>query len=266
MTEVWLGDKSFKDLNMVLLKGSQHPILPESVDRSLYIAGRNGLYDLGADLGAKAFELSCAFVNLQSAVSLQQSIRMLAKHITDDRGKPRTFELKFDTEPDKFYYARYSGNLPIERLVEYGEFTLPLVAYDPVAYQTELSTEITWDSMISMDNDSITYDDTFSFTINENDQVQVNNAGIETSPIISLLGSWDSLNISSNGKTFVYNNPFSGSLIIDNEKMIVKAGTASMLKNVSGDFIELKNGMNTVSFSGTDIDVSVSFIFRNKYM
>ncbi|WP_424765691.1 phage tail domain-containing protein [Paenibacillus sp. sgz302251] len=266
MTEVWLGDKSFTELGLVLLKDNQRPILPQTIDRTVLISGKNGAYDFGSDLGVRQFDLGCAFVKTKSTAELQLAIRQLIRHLLDDKGRPKTLELKFSTESDKMYYVRYSGDMPIERIAEYGTFTLPLVAFDSYAYQTELSTEITWDSELSMDSD-ITFDDEFVFTINGQTTINVNNFGyVSVSPVIEINGSFANINISANGKTFVYSEAFSGVMKIDNDKMTVKAGNTNLLVNSSGDFVELIPGINEIDITGTDVDASVSFIFRAKFM
>lgn len=92
------------------------------------------------------FALPLEFIGCANRQALQARIREFAAFLLDSDGRPRTMRLTFDTEPELFYNVRYSGRLPVRRLMEAGIFTLPLVAVDPWAYATEettVTTEIT---------------------------------------------------------------------------------------------------------------------------
>jgi len=133
---ITLGGKTATELNIRVLKGTQEPITAATRDRLLTIPGRHGAYDFGADLSVRLFALECAIM-ADNPADLQAKIRALAAHLMDSQGHPRTLELVFDVEPDRYYNVRYSGNLPVERLAATGLFTLPLTAFDPLAYGAE---------------------------------------------------------------------------------------------------------------------------------
>lgn len=130
------------DIGLKVLRGSGRPILPDTRDRTLVIPGRNGAWDFGADFEPKYFPLDCAFIT-RSPAELQAHAETLAGLLVDARGKPRTVDLAFAVHPDRTYYVRYSGSLPIDRLVGMGRFTLPLVAFDPFSYGPEKLVELT---------------------------------------------------------------------------------------------------------------------------
>jgi len=128
-----LGGKTARELGLVMLRESQRPILPGTLDKTMVIPGRHGAWDFGAELDARVFELECAFVT-RNPRELQQRITALAAHLVDSYGRPRKLELRFDVQPDRYWIVRYAGRLPVERVAGLGRFTLPLVAYDPFAY------------------------------------------------------------------------------------------------------------------------------------
>jgi len=128
-----LGGKTARELGLVMLRESQRPILPGTMDKTMHIPGRHGAWDFGAELDARVFELECAFVT-KNRVELQQRITALAAHLVDSYGRPRKLELRFDVQPDRYWIVRYAGRLPVERVAGLGRFTLPLVAFDPFAY------------------------------------------------------------------------------------------------------------------------------------
>lgn len=137
-----LGGKTAEQLKIMLLEDTQIPVLPETRDMTQVIPGRNGVYDFGADLGPRYIDLDCGFIDevLDSDDKLQVAVMDLAEHLVDAWGKPRELELVFDRLPDKTFFVRYAGNLPIERTLYHakGFFTLPLTAFDPYAYGDEV--------------------------------------------------------------------------------------------------------------------------------
>lgn len=138
----YLGGKRADELGLIMLRQSQRPVLPGTVDRTMIIAGKHGSWDFGADLQPRLFNLECAFVTNNSA-ELQQKVSELAAFLTDSYGRPRTHELKFSIQPDRVFYVRYSGSMPIDRVAGRGRFILPLVAFDTFAYGPEKVFETT---------------------------------------------------------------------------------------------------------------------------
>src|SRR5690606_16270472 len=89
-----LGGKTARELGLVMLRESQRPILPGTMDKTMHIPGRHGAWDFGAELDARVFELECAFVT-KNRVELQRRITALAAHLVDSYGRPRKLELRF---------------------------------------------------------------------------------------------------------------------------------------------------------------------------
>jgi predicted phage tail component-like protein len=151
-----LGGKTAKELGIIMLRSSQRPVLPGTVDRTLAIPGRHGAWDFGADLAARRFDLECALI-ADDVASREAAISALAAHLVDSTGRPRELDLIFDNVPDRKYRVRYSGTLPIDRLANTGRFTLPLVAFDPFAtgLQEQLVEEVVSESphMIQLTTD-----------------------------------------------------------------------------------------------------------------
>ncbi|MNW46627.1 Phage tail protein [compost metagenome] len=133
---LWLGNKSNEDLGFLVLGTSKRPALPGTVDRTLAIAGRNGVWDYGADLGARQFTFDCAF-NGRDPFRLQQLTMQLAAYLVDSYGKPREMEMRLRERTDQYFIVRLSGSLDIERIMGLGKFSLPFIAFDPFAYSNQ---------------------------------------------------------------------------------------------------------------------------------
>ena len=101
--------------------------------------------------------------------TLQSLTRTFSALLLDGDGKPIDVALVFTKEPNKTYTVRYSGNMPLNRLIggAKGYFSLPLIAADPFSYGAE---------------------DTDSFTITADLQTEdVENAGdYNTPPVITV--------------------------------------------------------------------------------
>jgi len=140
-----LGGVADTALGVVLRAGYQEPMLPSTRDASVEVPGRQGRWDFGSELGAREFSLDLALIDTTTQAALATAIRTFAKVLLDDDGNPIDVSLVFAKEPTLTYTVRYSGNLPLQRLVgsSKGYFTLPLVAADPFAYGAGLTTTAT---------------------------------------------------------------------------------------------------------------------------
>lgn len=129
-----------QELGLHTSYASARPVLPTTRDLQLVIPGRNGAWDFGGDMEPRFFSFSCAFVT-RSPVQLQQNIEAFARLLVDHYGKPKTVPLVLAEHPDRTYDVRYSGSIPIDRLVGMGQFSLPLVAFEPYAQGPEQVSE-----------------------------------------------------------------------------------------------------------------------------
>lgn len=142
-----LGSKTSDDLDIALLN-TPKPLAGGTNDKMSNVPGQIGGYDYGADLTSLRFRLNCEIKNATSQSELMTKARTIADHLFDDEGNPRTMELSFTDEPDKFWEVRYGFNRRatfMDRIVggKIGRFTLNLVAADPRAHEAEDTTSQT---------------------------------------------------------------------------------------------------------------------------
>lgn len=145
VTRFTLGSKTDVQLGIQLLEGYDEPAAPSTIDYTKKVPGRAGAWDFGADLDKRVFNLRCQFVDATTQAELAAAIRTLTNHLLDDDGEPRDLSLVFAKESSKTYTVRYTGQLPIKRVIAStsGEFTLQLTAYDPYAYGSQVTTTAT---------------------------------------------------------------------------------------------------------------------------
>lgn len=125
-----------RELGLYTSYESARPILPTTREKTLVIPGRNGAMDFGADMEPRYFSFRCAFVE-QAPDQLQIAMERFARLLVDHYGKPRAVELILSEHPDRSYIVRYTGSLPVDRLVGMGVFSLPLVAFEPYSQGPE---------------------------------------------------------------------------------------------------------------------------------
>lgn len=261
----YLGDKSFEELGIVMLQSYQHPV-PSTRDMTLAIPGRHGTYDFGATLDSRYFDLSVALI-ANDRVSMQSAIRTLSAHLFDAYGKPKTQKLVFDEEPDKFYWVRYSGSMPIQRIVGVGIFNLPLVAHDPFANFIVPSDEISWDSDIPIDADVLWNTGLGPYQITQPETLVISNSGSQTLRLsYTLEGSGNDVTISANGKSFSLGSFTDTTWEINGDKFTIKENGVNNLTSMTGDFIELFPGENNVTFSGSSLNLTFSESLTFKYI
>lgn len=126
-----LDGKPLKQLGLALLPGYQHPAAPPVRDYTVSIPGRPGAYYFGSDIDPMEFNLPLIIKPQENRYELAAAIRKMVDTFIDPYGKPKEVKLIYDYEPDKYYLARYSGSMSIERYFRMGKFELPMIAYVP---------------------------------------------------------------------------------------------------------------------------------------
>jgi phage-related protein len=239
--------------------------------------------------------LECALLGAISPSDLQAKVRALAAHLMDNNGRPQTLELIFDTEPEKRYYVRYAGSLPIQRIVSAGLFTLPLVAYDPFAYSALDAYDVTYeydpgriyDSGLIYPNARTVQDWSFVYpaqvvpvgtprewagfvwTYSRHMSSQYNHSDYNTPLIVEISGNETNPKITNNNtgqQISIATTLTNQTLLIDGEKMTVTIDGANAINLMSGDFIDLQPGDNGFFFEGINPYATVTYKWEHKFL
>ena len=131
-----LGGTADTALGVVLLNDWSDQALPSTRDRYVEIPGRQGRVNFDSDLGPRELTLELEIIDGTTEASLQTLARALSAVLLDQDGHPQDVSLVFERESTKTYTVRYSGHMPIERLVgaTHGRVSLPLIQADPFVY------------------------------------------------------------------------------------------------------------------------------------
>lgn len=270
-----LDGSTFASFGLIEIIEPDIPILPETRDRTIEIPKRDGAYDFGADMGPRRFSIPLVWKDETSKANLQSKIRTFASFLVDTSGKPRNIVLRFDDEIEKYYTVRYAGNLPIQRLLKYGFFDLPMVAFDPSAYALldAYDENNLYDTGLQYDTELI-YDNPASFSWLYASHISgIYNWSKMTTPLnLTITGAVTNPTITnadtSESMTLTVTMTAGQVLIIRGKPhyTITLDGANSLNLLTSGDFINLQQGSNGLAFSGTVPNAIVAYNWLHKFI
>lgn len=229
-------------LNIIMNKKNVHmvPLIKENFEP---IPGKNGVWDFGVQYDSRPLDITCTIV-ASSAIDLKTKLRALVGFLNPKLGaRP----LIFDDEPDKLYYARLTGQLPLDQIGVVGTFTLQFICCDPFLYSIMPTT--------------VSGTDTLS---------AVNNGTYLSQPIITIehgggAGTVEVTRGDSIVQTLTFNSTaIAGTYVVDCKEGTITKGTSGAYQYLSGDFFALSEGPNTIT--NTSGITSLSLVYRDTYL
>ncbi|MDK8182118.1 phage tail domain-containing protein [Paenibacillus sp. UMB4589-SE434] len=139
MIDAKVNGVSFKSLGLGLIR-HDIPVLPPTKDYTIEIAGRDGELDFGVTYGPRTIELECVVMANDTTIDYHNKVAGIARVFNAKRGDQA---FTFSDLPGKRYMARYSGTLPIEKILFDGRVTIPLKMVNPWPESDERVTELT---------------------------------------------------------------------------------------------------------------------------
>lgn len=258
-----LDGVSIKDYGLKITGGDIYPI-PGVRERTATVTGQDGEYDFGGDFDTRPFEWELKYINSER-LHLLRDMKAFMGALLDERGKPKSVKLVYDEEPDKQYWVKYNGGTRLDLLLHQVKFTLPMKAHKPLSEFVMETRNFVMGDDYPMVSD-IRADRDYEFDVTSDTILLIDNFGtVGMRPLIEINGSADDLTLSANGKSLSYGD-FSGTLLIDCNRWIVKENGTADLSKFSGDFIELYTGDNNVDVNGTNLDINIHFRLQPKYL
>ncbi|PGM07247.1 distal tail protein Dit [Bacillus thuringiensis] len=265
-----IDGKRLNELSLALLPGFQHPAAPPIRDYTVSIPGRPGAYYFGSDIDPLEFKLPLIIKPQEDRYKLAAVIRKMVSAFIDPYGKPKEVKLIYDYEPDKYYLARYSGSLPIDRYFRMGKFELPLIAYDPHAYSiVESAKGIKWGDHIPWASQIPIGLGRTSYTITSPQTLSINNYGsLVIRPVIEISGSATSLTLNIKGESFSIGTFTNSTILIDAERYAAIKNGQNFLFQLQGNLekLELIPGANAIQIGGSNLNINIAFKYRAKYI
>jgi predicted phage tail component-like protein len=262
-----LDNYTFEDFGLIEEFGHVHPSTPEFSEQTINIPGRPGLLPFGVQIGAKQFTFKLK-VFVRDRYERQRRKNNFVAFLFDAYRQPKTFKLTLDYEPDKYYLAKISSQITPEMLMVMDQFELTLIANDPDKYFVSLSEEITWENeVIPIYSDILWMTGNGVYSVNNPSTIEIlNNGNLAQNASFTISGSGTNVGFSCSGKSFNLGTFTNTTFEIDGKTYSVNKNGVDMFSALTGDFIELLPGINTVTISGTNLNLTIQENLRYAYM
>lgn len=269
INSVFLGDIELGELNLYMLRDHENPLMAGMRERIVAIPNRPGAYDYGADLEPISFKLPLGFIR-KNGTEIQQTVRDIKKLLIDGNGKPKTFKLIFGYESDKYYNVRFTGEIPIERILgQVGTFNLSLICHEGHAWSTLSNQDVFWGSEhIYFSNNTYTFGHSASAPdiTGNGGEFNVVVVGDNVRPVITLVGVGNNVAVAWDGKLFSIGT-ISGTVIVDLHEYVVLRNGTFALSTISGDWLSmhLTHGSTNINVTGSDLDLTINVEFHDRF-
>lgn len=260
----------------LVCKSVNRPILPVIRPRMMEIYGKSGTIDYGGgEYATRPITMHIGYIGT-NYIDLRSRARSIAAWLSTRKWA----KLIINDEPDKFYLARVINGIDFETLNRVGEadivFECQPFAYmaidtgsDPTWEESDFpwETDIPW-NMVQAYQFTATSENEFTFYNPGTYEIGCNSPqGSKFDIIIS--GSWSTLLLTLNGNTLEYTESGSGELVIDNINMTAKLNGTNKLSALEGDidsFLSIIPGENTITVSGSNLNITVTIDFRPMWL
>lgn len=257
--------KRFEDFCLYAL--STHVVPFGSVaHNTLAIPGRPGALLINQEINPIAFAVELNMVENDEIRAIGK-INDLIGYLFDDRAKAREIRVQMDYEPDKYRKAYVSGDVSSVRANVQNSLPLNFICYDPYKYSVVNNDEILWGSTV-VDFRSTAYmlghiNPSADFIVTGNTTIPITVMGLALQPVIELEGSATNLIIENNGQRINVGTFASAKWEIDTGKFIAYKNSIETMLDM-GIFI-LNRGQNNVKFTGTNMNLTVTIRFKDRW-
>lgn len=236
-----IESESFK----LVCKSVKRPLLPSVKSNRVEMLGKSGVFDFSEhEYGLRKVTMRIQYIGTDYT-----ELRTRARQIAAWLSTATWAKLILNDEPDKHYLAKVTDEIDLESLWESGKADISFDCQPFALSNTEVS------SIFSATG-----------TVNQ----VINNPGTRLTNFrspqgskfsIKADGSWTKITFAMNGNTITYNEAGSGELILDNVNMTATLSGVNKFGVLTGDvdsFLKMLPGANTLTVSGTGINVTVT--------
>ena len=247
------------------LVGQLHPATPEVKTNTVEIPGMPGAWDFGSNWGTRSFNIPFGKIE-KNRYERQRILREFVAFLLDSYGKPREIKLVYLYEPDKYYTVKLSSQFDPDRSSVADQFTLPMIATDPIAKFVAPTTDITMGSdVVPIWSDVYWGTGGAEYQISKPQTITMMNSGNQAIRMSVLIrGSGTNVKLSANGTTMDLGT-FPNSIInIQGDDWNIFINRVEEL--VTPYFIELLPGENKVSIKGSDLNFTITENMTYQYV
>lgn len=238
----------------------------ESAHSSLSIPGIPGAFLYNQEITPTSFAVALTMVE-NDEIRAIGNINNLISYLFDDEAKAREITLVMDYEPDKHRKGYIIGGVEAVRNSIMTRQQLQFICYDPYKYSNVENDDVTWGSEeLTFLSTAYTLGHTntsANFSVIGPSSISVEVIGLAIKPVIEISGTATNLVIDNKGKKLHVGSFATSQVSVDTGKYIAyKNGTETMID--MDDFL-LNRGTNVVKFTGTDINITVTIRFRDRW-
>ncbi|MEI2280685.1 phage tail domain-containing protein [Paenibacillus polysaccharolyticus] len=260
MTEwgIKINEIDLETIGFALIERSL-PVLPETEDNTVKLAGSDGVIDFGSTFGPRVINVTLYCFAQDYHAALAQLAAMMSVH------GPQIY-VEFHDLPAKRYPVVYSGTLSVQATGS-RTINLPLKMNDPWPQSLRDTAVNEYGQGLSYGQGYV-YSDYAQF-FNAAGTMPVRNEGtLPQSPVIKISGAFTNLTLSDGNKTIVISaiSTASDTWEINCEKYTVKKNGINAYGSSNGVFFALNPGATTITVGGAGLAVSLAFVFRYKYL
>jgi predicted phage tail component-like protein len=267
------------DLGLHLLAGSDETMMPETRQDTLTIPDRHGAIVFDSYLEPRRLFPQILIPSQATLNDVQGIVRKVSSLLVDEYGNPKDVKLIYDYEPDKYYIARLTGYISVDRIAKAGIFLIPMYAYDPYAYagmtaydptnSQVYNTGLQFDSGLMYPNGT-----SFLWAYNKHYSGVYNYSYYITPLRVVIEGEVINPKITNQitGKTMSIGIQLKAGekLYIDGQNLTVihevNGIRSNSITNLQGDFIGLISGDNPLLFEGGLPNATVTFNWEHKFL
>lgn len=131
---VWINGVLLQSLGIDVRISSNEPIVPNLRNQIIPIPNLSGAYDMGAELEPRVFTYNCVFPRENTYADLRCKARDFVTMFFDEYGRPKDVELRTGDAPEMWYTVRITSGISPELIAKRGIVTIELTAFDPYLY------------------------------------------------------------------------------------------------------------------------------------
>jgi len=239
------NETSSESFNLVS-KSIKRPLLPAMKVRRVELVGASGVYDFSDnEYSPRSITMRVVYIG-----SDYTELRSKARQIAGWLGVNEWCKLVINDESDKYYLAKVTDEIALQSVWEAGSADITFDC-QPFAYSVDEE---------NLEVVDIVGPTAYEFT-NPGTRL-INYKSPQGSKFnIILTGAWTDISLSMNGAVLHYYQAANGILTIDNIEMEASLDGVNKFNVLTGDvdtFLKIVPGVNTLTISGTDLDVVVN--------
>lgn len=256
------------EFGMLCISGIVEPPIATIENNLQKVGNRMTLWDFGSKVSTKPIRLSFIIPDT-SEVKSRDRIDRFIRLFTDDRGVPKYVKLSMDTDPNVYYNVILESAPSVSRDVslQTTQMELNVLANPGQKFSVVNNDEVLWGSeelmfqghSYHMGDDS--GDAEFKTT---GGNVNVTVKGLSMKPEIVIKGSATNLVISNKGHDVAVGTFTNTTWIIDTHNFIAYRNGVETIIPIAHDWY-LDNGLNTIQFKGTGINLDVTIRYRDRW-